>query len=176
VKLNQAFDPAKGGYVEYPFQISPDSKYVVYKTRISDSLHSVPINGSAPPIKISGPLIPSGFISAHEIQITSDSQTVLYRGEGTSNSNYDLFSTSINGSRPAHKLNGSVPIVAGYPYQFDFGNSVLISPNNQFVTFHGAQGEYSGRSLYVASVDPNVPLPLPPRGQHKMFLPSVARN
>jgi hypothetical protein len=26
VKLNQAFDPAKGGYVEYPFQISPDSK------------------------------------------------------------------------------------------------------------------------------------------------------
>jgi Tol biopolymer transport system component len=157
--LNGTLDP-NGKAVQLEIYISPDSQRVVYLAdqQADDSssgiqIYSAPIGGGTPAVKISGPVIPFGFIVTGDILFTPDSQNVLYRAEGTTSNLYDLFVTAADGSVAASKLNTPAPpMVAGYPSEVAGQREFQVSANSRYVVFRGARGRDALRELYAVEL------------------------
>ena len=106
-KLNT---PIIGGFgVWSGYQISADSKYVVY---LADQnlghvaeLYSVPIDGSTPPIQINTPM--SGGFNSSSFQISNNGHTVVYRADPDNIDVDELYSVPIDGSAQPTKLNST---------------------------------------------------------------------
>ena len=135
--------PAFGDIEIIPFlQISPDGQTVVYvadqETDEAFELWRVPIDGSSPPLRLSG-LLPSGT-KIDEFAISPDSSRVVYLAEQDTLGILELYSVPLTGGA-ATKLNG--PLVSG-------GNvsSFQISPDSSRVVYQADQQTENVRELY----------------------------
>jgi Tol biopolymer transport system component len=116
VKLNGdlvAGGDVQPGYKYLSNNISPDGSRVVYladqDTNDVVELYSVPIDGSAPPVKLNGVLGISGDVTA--FLIDPPSRRVTFRADPSADERFELFSAPIDGSTPAVRL--SAPMVPG---------------------------------------------------------------
>ena len=122
-----------GGDVQEFFAISPDSSRVIYladqDTDEVTELYSVPIDGSANPVRLNGALADGGDVvtNAGLPQISADGHWVVYRAEETRNGSFDLRSVAIDASGPRHRIDR-------------YGRDFRISPDSRHVLW-GAQDE-----------------------------------
>ncbi len=99
------------GYVRGDFDLAPQTNRVVYVFELTGSsagseLHSVPIDGSASPVKLNPP-----GTSAVSFRISPGGRHVLYLQSPLPSGPLELFAAPVDGSRPAWRLNA--PLVAG---------------------------------------------------------------
>ena len=132
IKLNETLGP--GGTLGYFFKISGSSNRVVYMSEydyMSDpELYSVPLDGSAAPIKLNGTLISGGEIT--EFQISVDGNYVTYQADQDTNDVDELYSVPIDGGIAPIKLNGT--LVSGgvvSRYQISGDSSQVVYRANQ---------------------------------------------
>ncbi|NOT30763.1 MAG: hypothetical protein HOP15_09995 [Planctomycetes bacterium] len=98
------------GYVRGDFELVPQANRVVYAFALTGSgagseLHSVPIDGSASPVKLN----PAGT-SAVSFRVGAGGRHVLYLQSPLPSGPLELFAAPVDGSRPAWRLNA--PLVA----------------------------------------------------------------
>jgi Tol biopolymer transport system component len=112
-----------------PFQISPDGTAVVYvadqETESAFELWQVPIDGSSPPLRLSG-LLPSEK-GIEEFAISPDSSRVIYTAEQDTSGVVELYSVPLNGGTIT-KLNS--PLITDWDVA-DF----QISPDSSRVVY-----------------------------------------
>jgi Tol biopolymer transport system component len=115
VRLN---DPLVGaGHVGYPgrqtYVIDSQSRRVVYLAESASTyeLFSVPLDGSAHAIKLSGTLVAGGDVGANPafFALTPDARTVVYVADQEIDQEVELYAAPIDGSRAAFKLSRRVP-------------------------------------------------------------------
>ncbi len=118
------------GLVDF-IQLSPDGSTVAY-TADQDSptvveLYRVPSNASAPPIKLSPPLVAGGDVNF--FAISPGSERVVYLAEQDVDGVIEIYSVPLDGSGTAVKLNG--PMVTGG----DVSQQFRISPDARLVLY-----------------------------------------
>jgi Tol biopolymer transport system component len=157
VKLNSV--PVTGGHV-WDFQISPDSRRVVY-TADQDALsileiYSVPIGGpETVGFKLNGILITGGKVDS--FQFTPNSNRVVYLADQQIHGLSELHSVPLGGPAAAgSKVNG--PLVGG-----GHVSSFQVSPD-------------SGRVLYIADQDTNGVFELYMTSNYSLHLPLILRQ
>jgi Tol biopolymer transport system component len=164
---------------------SPDGSRIVYladqDTLGKVELFSVPSDGSAPAVRLNGPLEDGGEVP--EFRIDSTGQRVVFRVRPTADYQFELHSAPIDGSAGAIRL--SKPSTPDeYPLYFE------LTPDGKRVVYltSGSTGN-SRHRLYSASVDgaePAVPLTvfpgyvfefeLSPDGERVAFSADVTGN
>ena len=115
------------------FQISPDSRRVVYSADQEEDgifgLYSVPIGGG-PVVRLAARIAREGYVG--DFRITPDSRTVVYRGDPfDGGSPSGLFSVSIFGRQPATRLDEPFP--RGDILRFE------LSPDSRRVVYLASQ-------------------------------------
>jgi Tol biopolymer transport system component len=135
---------SSGAYVAL-FAISSDSARVVFLG--AGGLFSVPIDGSAGPVQVNGPLVPGGGVDTHFL-LSPDGARVVYRADQDTDEVFELYSAPIDGSAAPVKLNP--PLVSG-SVGVVYDGSVAISANSRRVVF---LAEQSGQTeLYGVPID-----------------------
>jgi len=108
-KLNSAL-VEEGNVYPGGFVISADSSRVVYvadqETDEVLELYSVPLDGSAAPQKLNGPLPEGGNVSFRSFAISANSSQVVYMAEQEMDGMFELYSVPIDGGATPQKLNG----------------------------------------------------------------------
>ena len=98
------------GYGYLGNNISPDGSRVVYLADQDEDnaaeLYSVPIDGSAPPVKLNGALGSSGDVTTFLIDPLS--RRVTFRADQAADERFELFSAPIDGSTPAVRLSATM--------------------------------------------------------------------
>lgn len=98
------------------FFVSPDSAWVVFLSNpfhfpdpsgVDVEVGSVPIDGSAPPRGLSGPMISNGDV--RRAVISHDSRTVVYAADQEVDERFELYSVPIEGGAAPVKLNAPLP-------------------------------------------------------------------
>jgi Tol biopolymer transport system component len=124
------------------FHISPDSTRVVYVADqlvdLRNELFSVPLDGSAPAVKLNGPMPPGGNVDAGgapALRISADSSRVVYRADELANGRFELFVAPLDGS--ATSARASSALVAGgdvtASFEFSRDGRQLIYQADAFV-------------------------------------------
>ncbi len=142
VKLNGAL--VSGGDVFTDFRITPDGARVVY---VADQgadevreLFSVPIDGSASPVRLSGSMVSGGDERA--FQISPDSRLVVYAADQEVDELAELFLAPIDGSLEPLKLNWPVA-KAGHQSTseplLDGVGAFEITPDSRRVVFEATE-------------------------------------
>ena len=93
-----------------PVDISPDGSTVVVRAAVGGNpfeLYKIPLDGSAGPTKLSGPLIAAG--SVDEFRISPDSTYAVYRADAFVNGRQELFSVRLDLPPSATLLSGAAP-------------------------------------------------------------------
>jgi Tol biopolymer transport system component len=128
------------------FKISPDSTRVAYcaDQSINDDieLFSAPIDGSAPPVRISGPLTAQGDVVMFDF--SRDGSQVIYRADQISDTVDDLFVVPIGGGA-AQRLSGPFP--AGSAGVIDF----KVQTKADQVAYVATQSISTSRELYMSA-------------------------
>ena len=106
----------------------------------------MPIDGSATPTKLNGPLVFGGGVYA-DPQVSPDGTCVVYRAELDASNVIELFSVPIDGGVAPVKLNG--PIVIGG----DVTGPFAISPDGQWVVYVAEQDDDRVGELYSVPID-----------------------
>lgn len=152
VKLNA---PLVAGGGVWSFTISPDSARVVYRAdQEADNvfeLYSVPLDGSAPPVKLNKPLAAEGDVSG-VFRITPDSSRVIYIADQDTNDVDELYSVPLAGPAAGGiKLNP--PLVSGGDVGYPPASAYFsLSPDGTRVVYYADQ-ETDGRiELFSAAV------------------------
>ncbi|MCS6909263.1 MAG: hypothetical protein NZM11_01650 [Anaerolineales bacterium] len=152
VKLN---GPLVAGRGVWSFTISPDSTRVVYRAdQEADNvfeLYSVPLDASAPPVKLNKTLVAGGDVSA-VFRVTPDSRRVIYIADQDTNDVDELYSVPLGGpAADGIKLNP--PLVSGGNVGYPPANAYFsLSPDGTRVVYYVDQ-ETDGRfELFSASV------------------------
>ena len=145
-KLNE---PLPSRAIIYAYEISPDSRYVVYRidqrgTEINP-LYSVPIQGpAAASVPLNPPQVPDGSATAFEI--TPDSRWVVYGLRHVSTGFADLYSAPLAGpADEAIQLNPMLP-AGGSVFNFQ------ISPDGSRVVYRAQQDSATTIELYSVPV------------------------
>lgn len=107
--LDVAFDPTGARIVYLAFEANGSVDPEI-------ELFAVPIDGSAPPRRLSGFLIPDGDVA--EFQITRDGKRVVYLADQDLDEVLELFAVPIDGVRDPVKLNP--PLSPGSTVQYGF--------------------------------------------------------
>lgn len=140
---------AGGNVIQTTVALSADGTRVVYLAdqEIDDSveLFSVPIDGSAAPIQLNGPLA-SNQSHVIEFGITADGARVVYRAHQDSVDAVELYSAPVDGSAAPIKLNG--PLVSGGDVL-----DVFFSPDGQSVVYLADQTTDGLWNLHGVPVD-----------------------
>ena len=153
VPLSSAMSQTSGGL------IAPDESRVVYvadeDTASLRELYSVPLAGGAS-TKLNDPLPVGGRVLsvAGDIQITSDSASVVYLAEQITDGLIELFSVPIAGG-PVTRLNTDLPANADV-------NDFLLTPDGTRVIYRAEQEFDNVRELYSVPVTGGVPVKLSP--------------
>lgn len=128
------------------FRISPDGDTAVFIADKDTSgrfeLYSVPVDGSAPPTKLSSGLpLGSGNAGVHAFEISADSASVVFLADANAGSgNDDIYSAPIDGSIGPVQLNsGAERPVTG------FG----ITPNSALAVFFGVDTSFDTNAVEV---------------------------
>ena len=118
---------------------------VVYTGQVGTglSLFSVPIDASAGPVQLNPTLAPGGSLVPWSAMPVIASGWVLYKADREVNDVFELFSVPVDGSAPAHKVNG--PLV---------GNQIgsTFRASNGRVVFNAPVGSLATK-LFVAPLD-----------------------
>ena len=72
-------------------------------------LFSVPVDGSAPPVRLNAALPPGGNVLTGSVLVTADGSTVLYRADPTTNDVFELWRVPIDGSSAPVRVNLALP-------------------------------------------------------------------
>ncbi len=116
------------------FQLGPDSGAVVYRADqdvlARFELYRVPIDGSAPALKLNQPLVSLGRVNS--FRISPDGGRVVYLADAVVNDRFEVYSVRSDGSRPPVRLNGA--LVSGGDVT-DFA----ISPDGARVVYRADQ-------------------------------------
>ena len=135
------------------FEVSADGARAVFvgdlQTDEVVELYSVPLDGSAPPVRVSAPLAAGEDVA--DFGIAPGSSRVAYRvNRGT----YDLFGAPIDGSAPAIRLDQLVLFAAGYGS--DLGvHGFLFTPDGEEVLYCASGG--AALELFHAPLDGSSP-------------------
>jgi dipeptidyl aminopeptidase/acylaminoacyl peptidase len=137
-------------------QISPDSRYVVFRADIEVDeryeLYSVPITGTMP-FKLNPPLVAGSDV--YQFAVTPDSQYVIYRAkQEAGESRADLYRVPITGGQ-ADKLN------VGPKAGRHVGN-IVIDPDNVHVVYQAEQQAEGQIELFSAPIAGGETAPLNP--------------
>jgi len=154
-KLNQTF--TGNGSLGYPyftpgiteepktFEAAPDGQRVVYSADDSGlglyELYSVPSDGSAAPVLVSGPITAGGDVVRFEISAAGE--RVVYYADAEVDQRFELFSVPLDGSTPAVRL--SLP--------FATGGAVMVPRRTVFSPDATAALFVQGGGLYRVAVD-----------------------
>ncbi|HEX6883592.1 MAG TPA: hypothetical protein VF530_09440 [Planctomycetota bacterium] len=156
IKLNDALGPGRAvltGVVP-----TPDSTRVLYLANRDASnvyeLYVVPVDGSAPPLELSGTIVAGGSVSftsgqVIHVWVTPDSTRALYVADALVDNRKDLYSVPLDGSAPPTLLaasplaNGDVDTAPG---------SVQLSPDGSRVYFRGNFHSLSRYMLFSVSL------------------------
>ena len=151
-----------GGDVRYAsnsqklFLLTPDQTRVLY---LADQdvdetveLYVAPVDGSAPSMRLNGPLVPGGdvlptYSGRAFLQFTPDSERVLYLADQDADEVYELYAVPLDGSRAAKKLNGL--LAPGGDVQPGF----QITPDGSRVVYGADQRLDGVFELFEASLD-----------------------
>ena len=139
-----------GGLTMYSggFKISPDGSRVVYRAEQEtvgvNELYSVPVGGSAAPVKLNAPLPAGGSTNSYDI--SPDSQYVVYTADQDTDNVNELYRAPLDGSGPPVKLSG--PLVAG-------GGVIYFkfSPDSAWVIFLADKDTDNVNELYAVPLD-----------------------
>jgi len=152
VKLNGALDPGRpDGDVE-TYRLTPDGSAVVYtaagETPDVFELYRAPVGGGAV-VKLSGPFVAGGnMLSETSWELSADGAFVVYLATQEDPDVPELFSVPTDGSAPAHKLNGPVPVSGGQAGVRAFE----LTADGQRVVYR-SQHNHSVAELFVTRVD-----------------------
>ena len=142
--------PMAGVHIETT-QVSPDGETVVFLADLDSNdqfaAYSVPTDGSAPPVRISGSHVAGGDVT--QIRISPDSSRVILRGDLVFNDQSQLFSVPIGG--------GSRQVVshAGAPLP-SVTTSFEVTADSARVVFRSSPG-LGGINVYSVPIDGGVP-------------------
>ncbi|RMH18792.1 MAG: choice-of-anchor D domain-containing protein [Acidobacteria bacterium] len=149
---------AAAGGMDLPFQISPDSRRVVYLAdQQADQvfeLFSVPIDGGPATRLNPPPRHPQGDVrggQAHPFRISPDGRRVVYVADFDVDEVFELFSVPIDGGRVT-QLN---PLLAGGrgDVRGDVPHPFLISPDSTRVVYLADQEADEVVELYSVAID-----------------------
>ncbi len=131
--------------------ISPDGARVVYRadqdTNDVFELYSAPIDGSADPVKLNGPLVLGTASTILEARISPDGARVVYLADQDTNDFFELYSVPIDGSASAVQLSQATS-----PNQHHV-DPPIITPDSQYVVFCAFVGGPQGLKLFRAPID-----------------------
>lgn len=143
-----------GGTVLFP-RATPDGARVVY---LCDAhvlqqyeLFSVPADGLAPPVELSGTVAPIGGDVFEDFHFTPDGSRVVFRGNLDSVNVNELYSAPLDGSAPQVKLN---PALSG---ERDVESDLYVSPDSAWIVYRADQDTDDVIELYSVPVDGSVP-------------------
>ncbi|MEQ8660236.1 MAG: hypothetical protein RLW62_05425, partial [Gammaproteobacteria bacterium] len=141
-----------GGSVGTTILISLDGRRAVY---IADELvdgldevFSVPLDASAPSLRISAALPATGEVFS-TVRISADGTRVLYRARSNADAPVNLFSAPISGGMVV-QVNPPLP-EGGHVQGFE------LAPDSSRVLYGAAQGSHLMEELYAAPVDGSAP-------------------
>lgn len=141
IKLNEPFPINSYSEVE-SFQISSDSKYVVYSADHPNNnvtqIYSVPIHGGTS-VNLNGDLVEWGMV--HSFKISPDGKSVIFMADKETLYKRELYSTSIIGG----SLTNLTPNIGIKEYK--------ISPNSERVIYIANQDTNDVYELYSVSIN-----------------------
>src|SRR5262245_3712382 len=150
VKLNPPLTGQRD--VEPGVLVSPNSQWVVYLADqdVNDVIHlySVPSDGSAPPVRLSGAMVPGGDVQG--VTITPDSGHVVYSADQAIDDVFEVFAAPIDGSSQAIRLN---PTLAGDRDVRMFA----VTPDSQRVLYTSDEAVNECYDLYSVLIDGSKP-------------------
>jgi WD40 repeat protein len=147
----------------FGFRITADSRRVVFV--VEDGLGvarlwSAPLDGSAPALELSGPLVAGGGLwhsadgVALSFELSPDGRHVAWLADALTDEVFELFVRPVDGSRPLRRLNRELPpggdvrpteiVPAHAPFAF--------SPDSRYVVYQADQDEDGVHELFVSSV------------------------
>jgi Tol biopolymer transport system component len=130
------------------FQLSPDGSRVVYDGGLE--LYSVPIDGSAASVKLSGPMAPGGHLASNfslpPFRISPDGSRVVYLADQDVDERFEVYSVPIDGHSAPVKLNGAL-VTNGDVQRYD------ISLDGRRVVYRADQARNNQDELYSVPID-----------------------
>ncbi len=141
--------------------VSPDGAWIVYRAwpvvPLRDELFSVPVDGSAPPVRLSGPITSGGEVQSFRIAPTSD--YVLFEANPDDPQRRELFAVPIDGSAAPEVVNGDLgpggTVLAS-------GAALGVSADGRTVTYFATQA--SGGGLFASRLVPALESVSPAQG------------
>lgn len=152
---------AQGGFRRHTALTGDGSRVLYLADQDVDErveLYSVPLDGGAPSVKVSGTLIPGGDVSPL-LELTPDSTRVLFRADKGIDGTPELYSAPVDGSALPVRLSGTTigPVVS-YP---DSSGVRSGAGQTAFVLQHGGGTHLYSRpddgSLLRVRLDPGLP-------------------
>lgn len=178
ITLSPGLPPGLTTYGALDFQLSADGTLIVFRFSTSTgygvALHSVPVDGSSLPRRLSG----SGDVSVQAFRIAPDGQNVAYVQDGGIPGR-NLFSASTDGSRAPDRLNAKFVIaergsVAEFAITSDSRSVVFVADRNRYRRFRVYSAPIDGRRPRHGSLDGTLhtddPINLTPMGRFNSVL------
>jgi Tol biopolymer transport system component len=130
------------------FRLAPDGSRAVYlaDALVNDryELASVPLDGSAPPVRLHPALAAGGDVV--EFRVSADSARAVYLADQVSNDRFELFSAPLDASRAPVRI--SVELQAGGAVAADFE----ITPDSGRVLYRARPGGFQGLALFSTPI------------------------
>ncbi|NOT32145.1 MAG: hypothetical protein HOP15_16985, partial [Planctomycetes bacterium] len=129
------------------FAIGADDERVAFcaHNTVSNELFSVPLDGSAAAVKLSGTLITAGDVQL-DFAVTADGARVVFRADAVEDNRFDLYSAPADGAMPPTQLSGTL-VANGDVTGF------RISPDGAYVVYLADQDVATRPELYSVPVD-----------------------
>jgi hypothetical protein len=143
-------------YVSNP-EVAPSGRVLyAYNTTGTAALYSIPFDGSAPPVELSGPMVPGGgvqgvgaFSVPGAYWIDPSGQHVVYRADQETDEVSELFCARIAGGVPAVKLSG--PMVAGGDVWAGADPFVQFVPGTRRIVYKADQETDNTNELFTSA-------------------------
>jgi Tol biopolymer transport system component len=149
IELSGALVP--GGVVEGDLALTPDGTAVLFRGALRTpglvELFLTPVDGSAPPVRLSAELIADGDVAS--FTLTPDGTRVLYIADAQKDGSAELFVSALSGER-GRLL--SAPLVPGGNVQH-----VLVDPHSRHAVYLADQERDERAELFLVDLDGHSP-------------------
>jgi hypothetical protein len=158
VQLNDVIAPR--GDRRYALSLTPDGARAFYWTdQLTDAvveLFSVPVDGSASPVRVSGTLVPGGDIHFRGAVASPDSTRLVYMADALVDELVELFSAPVDGSAAPVRLNGPLPS-GGSIGEYGSIHEYAVLPDASRVVYRAEQSSVTRSELFVVPIDASAP-------------------
>ncbi|NOT29742.1 MAG: hypothetical protein HOP15_04745 [Planctomycetes bacterium] len=152
-ELSGPFPP--GSFSDFDFAIVAGSERVVYvadqDVRNQQELYGVPCDGSAAPVRLSGPQVLNGDVDGFELALLGEQ--VLYRADQEIDSVLELYGVPAGGGAPAHKLHPTLPLG---PVLGDVA-SFAVDPSGTYAVYAADQTTVGRLDVFSVRCDGSAP-------------------